>query len=295
MLTRAPGRADRDPAADGRLAQERGRHQDGRRRDRAGVRARLHHDVRDRHRRQRLHAARAQAARAEQARDRHRRRGVDVGAAPARVRRVPVLRPARGRRRPVDRRDAAAPAGRRAAQRAGKPEPERRASDRGSPARRRPRRAGHPDARRARSAAPTVRCSRRRSSARSCARTRRSARPTTGSAASASCCATSPSAASSSCAEGSAQGDPEVHLPVRRRRRRTPRSRCSPTSVGGSGGTGPAALRSQEPAPQAQPDFSEKRFGYGGFLSFVRAARAQGLLDMEWDDTVGDYRLHIAD
>jgi hypothetical protein len=26
----------------------------------------------------------------------------------------------------------------------------------------------------------------------------------------------------------------------------------------------------------------------------VRAARAQGLLDMEWDDGVGDYRLHIA-
>ena len=29
--------------------------------------------------------------------------------------------------------------------------------------------------------------------------------------------------------------------------------------------------------------------------SIARAARAQGLLDMDWDDTVGDYRLHIAD
>ena len=76
-----PRRADRDPAAHGIGAQERGRHQDGGRRDRAVLRARLHHDVRARHRRQRLHAAGAQAARAQPAGDRHRRRGVDVGAA----------------------------------------------------------------------------------------------------------------------------------------------------------------------------------------------------------------------
>src|SRR5215207_7916806 len=44
-----------------------------------------------------------------------------------------------------------------------------------------------------------------------------------------------------------------------------------------------------------QPDFSEKRFGFGSFLSFVRAARAQGLLEMGWDDAAGDYRLHIED
>ena len=44
-----------------------------------------------------------------------------------------------------------------------------------------------------------------------------------------------------------------------------------------------------------EPEFSEKRFGFGSFLSFVRAARAQGLLDMEWDDAVGDHRLHAAD
>ena len=45
------------------------------------LRTRLHHDVRARHRRQRLHPARPQAARAEPTRDRHRRRGVDLGAA----------------------------------------------------------------------------------------------------------------------------------------------------------------------------------------------------------------------
>ena len=30
-----------------------------------------------------------------------------------------------------------------------------------------------------------------------------------------------------------------------------------------------------------QPDFSEKRFGYGGFLQFVKAARARGYVEME--------------
>ena len=38
-----------------------------------------------------------------------------------------------------------------------------------------------------------------------------------------------------------------------------------------------------------QPDFSEKRFGYAGFLQFVTAARARGFVDMEWDDDADDY------
>ena len=129
MLTRSPGRADRDPAAHGRLPQERRRHQDGRRRHRAGLRARLHHDVRDRHRRQRLHPAGAQAARAQQAGHRRRRRGVDVGAAAAGVRRVPLLRPAGGRRGPPR------PAGAAPRPRRPRPRPARRATPVGRGAR----------------------------------------------------------------------------------------------------------------------------------------------------------------
>jgi uncharacterized protein (TIGR00288 family) len=37
------------------------------------------------------------------------------------------------------------------------------------------------------------------------------------------------------------------------------------------------------------PRFSEKHFGYGGFLQFVKAASAKGLVDMEWDDKAEDY------
>jgi len=36
-------------------------------------------------------------------------------------------------------------------------------------------------------------------------------------------------------------------------------------------------------------DFSEKRFGYSGFLQFVRAAQARGLVSYEWSEADGDY------
>lgn len=39
------------------------------------------------------------------------------------------------------------------------------------------------------------------------------------------------------------------------------------------------------------PGFSEKNYGYGGFLQFVKAARAKGLVEMEWDDSAEDYYL----
>ena len=39
------------------------------------------------------------------------------------------------------------------------------------------------------------------------------------------------------------------------------------------------------------PGFSEKDFGYGGFLQFVKAARAKGVVDLEWDDSAEDYYL----
>lgn len=40
-----------------------------------------------------------------------------------------------------------------------------------------------------------------------------------------------------------------------------------------------------------QPGFSEKDYGYGGFLQFVRAASAKGFVDLDWDDEGEDYFL----
>jgi uncharacterized protein (TIGR00288 family) len=44
-----------------------------------------------------------------------------------------------------------------------------------------------------------------------------------------------------------------------------------------------------------QPDFSEKEFGFGGFLQFCKAARTRGIIKMEWDDEVDDYVLEVAE
>lgn len=40
-----------------------------------------------------------------------------------------------------------------------------------------------------------------------------------------------------------------------------------------------------------RPNFSEKNYGYGGFLQFVKAAHARGVVDLEWDDKSEDYYL----
>ena len=38
-----------------------------------------------------------------------------------------------------------------------------------------------------------------------------------------------------------------------------------------------------------EPSFSEKRFGYGGFLQFCKAAATRGLIELTWDEDLGDY------
>ena len=43
------------------------------------------------------------------------------------------------------------------------------------------------------------------------------------------------------------------------------------------------------------PNWSEKDFGYAGFLQFVKAAAAKGSVHMEWDDAEGDYFLYVPD
>ncbi len=42
-----------------------------------------------------------------------------------------------------------------------------------------------------------------------------------------------------------------------------------------------------------QPDFSEKKFGYGGFLQFCKAAQTHGLVALTWENEAGDYRVDL--
>jgi len=41
-------------------------------------------------------------------------------------------------------------------------------------------------------------------------------------------------------------------------------------------------------------NFSEKKFGYAGFLQFCKAAATRGLIELTWDEEVGDYRVEAA-
>jgi len=38
-----------------------------------------------------------------------------------------------------------------------------------------------------------------------------------------------------------------------------------------------------------EPDFSEKKFGYGGFLQFCKAAATRGIIELTWDEGAEDY------
>ena len=91
--------------------------------------------------------------------------------------------------------------------------------------------------------------------------------------------------------EGPARGDPEVGFP----------------SGGGQAEAGfrllgrvVAEVGKGEPVPlsglkdrirKADPKFSEKAFGYGGFLQFSKAAAARRFVSMEWSDEAEDYLL----
>ena len=46
---------------------------------------------------------------------------------------------------------------------------------------------------------------------------------------------------------------------------------------------------------KANPDFSEKQYGYGGFLQFVKAASAKGVVKMDFDAESGAYSVSVID
>ncbi|MDP8969682.1 MAG: NYN domain-containing protein [Actinomycetota bacterium] len=93
---------------------------------------------------------------------------------------------------------------------------------------------------------------------------------------------------------GAARGDPEVSFPEESsgEERAFGLLRAVVADLQGSDGPPPLSglknqLRKREPA------FSEKEFGFGGFLQFCKAARSRGLIRMEWDDEADDYLLEV--
>jgi uncharacterized LabA/DUF88 family protein len=57
--------------------------------------------------------------------------------------------------------------------------------------------------------------------------------------------------------------------------------------AGKNGGPALSGLKNQ--VRRRIPDFSEKRFGYGGFLQFVKAGQTRGLVELVWNDDLNDY------
>jgi uncharacterized protein (TIGR00288 family) len=91
--------------------------------------------------------------------------------------------------------------------------------------------------------------------------------------------------------QGSAPGDPEVTLPTAGGDEDAAFALVRETveSLAVKGPVHLSGLKTQ--VRKQQPDFSEKRFGYGTFLQFVRAAQTRGFVEMERDADADDYVL----
>jgi len=90
-----------------------------------------------------------------------------------------------------------------------------------------------------------------------------------------------------------AKGDPEVGFPEKSSNDEDDAFALLQTTVNElseRGGSPPlSGLKNQ--LRKRNPDFSEKEFGFGGFLQFCKAAQTRGLIDMHWDDQADDYVL----
>ncbi|GBD84174.1 NYN domain protein [bacterium BMS3Abin02] len=56
-----------------------------------------------------------------------------------------------------------------------------------------------------------------------------------------------------------------------------------------AGGSPPLLSGLKNQLRKRSPGFSEKRYGFSGFLQFCKAARTRGIIDLHWDDDAGDY------
>jgi uncharacterized LabA/DUF88 family protein len=93
---------------------------------------------------------------------------------------------------------------------------------------------------------------------------------------------------------GSAQGDPEVHFPTHAGDEQAAFALLRETVERLTAKSGPPHLSGlKTEMRKAQPDFTEKKFGYGGFLQFCKAARARGVIEMDFDEEVGDYIIRL--
>ena len=94
--------------------------------------------------------------------------------------------------------------------------------------------------------------------------------------------------------EGSAKGDPEVSLPTHGGETEAFALLGSVVSDLQAKNTVPHLSGLKNKVRKVQPDFSEKKYGYNGFLQFAKAAATQGFVTLEWDADDGDYVLGVS-
>jgi uncharacterized protein (TIGR00288 family) len=96
-------------------------------------------------------------------------------------------------------------------------------------------------------------------------------------------------------ASGSANGDPEVSFPEHTHDEDAAFSLLVATveRLAGSRSGPPHLSGLKTQMRKVEPDFSEKKFGYGGFLQFAKAARTKGLIEMDFDEAAEDYVLRV--
>jgi uncharacterized LabA/DUF88 family protein len=93
--------------------------------------------------------------------------------------------------------------------------------------------------------------------------------------------------------EGSAKGDPEVSLPSHGGETEAFALLGSVVAAERSKGTVAHLSGLKNKVRKVQPDFSEKKFGYGGFLQFAKAAATRGVVTLDWDPDDEDYVLDV--
>ena len=92
--------------------------------------------------------------------------------------------------------------------------------------------------------------------------------------------------------EGAAKGDPEVSLPSQGGETEAfDLLREVVADLGAQGTVQLSGLKNR--VRKVRPDFSEKKYGYRGFLQFCRAAATQGFVTLQWDAAAEDYVVAI--
>ena len=94
--------------------------------------------------------------------------------------------------------------------------------------------------------------------------------------------------------EGPAKGDPEVSLPEHGDREAAFALLRSVVFdlAGSDGAVALSGLKNQ--VRRVRPDFSEKKLGYRSFLQFCKAAATSGAVDLQWSADADDYLLTTA-